>query len=317
MAIALEELKRSVARKLGEVPDPNMVSAERIINDAGQYLYNLHSWGWRERPAYPLNYIAPISLTNATYTESSKTITLTSAFTNYTFRDAEILTISDGTGATVGDYVVAGKTSANAITLDASIGSGADGQTDIDGSLKFPYCVLPSDFGQGEIITVVHTNEFAYTVQPASLAQIRLMREQSITSTQVIYYAVSYPSQVDTATSPADALLEIYPTPSAAAVAELWLTYRSGWITLSDDSAVANVPPGYEKVLRDLCVAFAHYELNGDDTLIQQVENGPILARLKRADGAAHVQLGPTKGGHLQHGGKGSYLWNFTTTGPS
>lgn len=85
----------------------------------------------------PGNTTTILSFTGATYTESTKTITKTSAFTNYTFTSAsnDKVLITGGTGATVGLYTVAGKTSANAITLTTSIGAGADGQVDIAGNL--------------------------------------------------------------------------------------------------------------------------------------------------------------------------------------
>lgn len=78
-----------------------------------------------------------IALTGATYTDATKTITKTAAFTNYTFTTAsnDKVLITGGTGATAGLYTVAGKTSADAITLTASIGAGADGQTNIAGNV--------------------------------------------------------------------------------------------------------------------------------------------------------------------------------------
>lgn len=77
------------------------------------------------------------ALSGAQWTESSKTITKSAAFTNYTFTSAsnDKVVITGGTNATVGIYTVAGKTSADAITLTASIGALADTQVDIAGNL--------------------------------------------------------------------------------------------------------------------------------------------------------------------------------------
>lgn len=76
-----------------------------------------------------------IPLTGATWTNGTLTLTKTGAFTNYTFRVGDRIRITGGTGATAGYYIVASRVSADAITLTATIGAGADGQTNIAGSL--------------------------------------------------------------------------------------------------------------------------------------------------------------------------------------
>lgn len=84
----------------------------------------------------PNGRFTPITVSGATYTESTKTITKTGAFAAYTFTAGiDRFLVTGGTGATVGVYTVASKTSNDAITLTASIGAGADGQTDIGGTL--------------------------------------------------------------------------------------------------------------------------------------------------------------------------------------
>jgi predicted outer membrane repeat protein len=76
-----------------------------------------------------------IAIAAATWTDATKTLTLTGAFTNYVYKSGDRVRITGGTGATAGFYVVASRASADAITLTTSIGVGADGQTDIAGSL--------------------------------------------------------------------------------------------------------------------------------------------------------------------------------------
>lgn len=79
-----------------------------------------------------------ISISGATYTDATKTITKTAAFTNYTFYATDRIYVSGGTGATVALYSVASRVSADAITLTASIGAGADGVNDIAGIVTSP-----------------------------------------------------------------------------------------------------------------------------------------------------------------------------------
>lgn len=86
------------------------------------YIYNKELWSFRKRSVQvSIKYLSTV--TGATWTESTKTLTQTGAFTNLLFtssRPAMVL-ITDGTGATIGEYQVASKTSSDAIVLTASI----------------------------------------------------------------------------------------------------------------------------------------------------------------------------------------------------
>lgn len=72
-----------------------------------------------------------VFVASATWTESTKTLTKTGGFSRYVFANSTRIIITSGTGATAGEYVIASRTSDNAIVLATSIGAGADGQTDI------------------------------------------------------------------------------------------------------------------------------------------------------------------------------------------
>lgn len=71
-----------------------------------------------------------MDLSSVTWTESSKTITKTGAFVEYTFRAGDRLTVFSGTGAVAGSYLIASRTSANAIVLQAG-GVATTGSTDL------------------------------------------------------------------------------------------------------------------------------------------------------------------------------------------
>lgn len=74
------------------------------------------------------------SLTGCTWTEGTLTITKTGGFATYQHTAGDTCSITAGTGATVGTYEIASKTDADNIVLTTSIGAGADGQTDIEGT---------------------------------------------------------------------------------------------------------------------------------------------------------------------------------------
>lgn len=79
---------------------------------------------------------AAVTVSGGTWTESSKTLTKTGAFTNYTLVAGDVIAVTGGTGATAGSYAVATRVSNDAITLSTSIGSGADGQTNIAANIS-------------------------------------------------------------------------------------------------------------------------------------------------------------------------------------
>ena len=297
--INLAELKVAASQVLGVKPDER-IDVEGLINDAGRYLFTVHKWRWRDRPATPLSYIAPITLTAATYTESTKTITKTGAVASYTYRGNEQIEITGGDNATQGFYRIASRTSADAIVLAQSIGSAADGDTDIAAEITFPYCVLPSDFGEGEIVSVaVNSNSFQKAM-PESLSTIRRMREDQWLTEYHMYYAPVWPSQLSTSVAMPGPLLEIYPTPAAAEQSPLTLTYKAGWVVLEDEDAVANLPSGYEYILKRLVKAFAHEALTHSNEDVIAVRASPELMDLKKADGGTQGNLGMITGGAIR-----------------
>lgn len=115
-----------------------------------------------------------IALTGATWTNGTLTLTKTGAFTNYVYKSGDRIRITGGTGATAGFYVVAGRTSADAITLTTTIGAGADGQTNIAGSLldrslmqSVFGCALTSAAANGRVVVRVVGRCQAFTKNSA------------------------------------------------------------------------------------------------------------------------------------------------------
>jgi len=84
-----------------------------------------------------------VPVTGATYTEATKRITKSGAFTNYTHRPNDRFVVDAGTGATAGEYVIASKVDNNTIALETSIGAAADAQTDIGGHVVDYWMITP------------------------------------------------------------------------------------------------------------------------------------------------------------------------------
>lgn len=88
--------------------------------------------GWLEwNVAGNFNGTTNISSTTATWTEATRTLTKTGAFTSYTWAAGDFVSVRAGTGAIVGYVPISAKTDADNIVLATTIGAGADAQTDI------------------------------------------------------------------------------------------------------------------------------------------------------------------------------------------
>jgi len=85
-------------------------------------------------------------LSSATFTNSTKTLTSTGAFSSYTFSAGDEIYISGGTGVTAGLYEIASKTSSDAIVLVDDIGgTNPSDVTSSDG----PFASIPHAFNTG------------------------------------------------------------------------------------------------------------------------------------------------------------------------
>lgn len=91
---------------------------------------------------------AGFGLTGATFTNSTKVLTKTGAFTNYTHQTGDVVYISGGTGVTAGLYEIASKTDADNIVLVADIGG--TNPTDVSSS-SGPFATLHHAFNDGGV----------------------------------------------------------------------------------------------------------------------------------------------------------------------
>lgn len=129
------------------------------------FVYNKEHWSFRKRDVtLTINTLSTV--TGATWTESSKTLTQSGAFTNLLLTNGPaMLMVTGGTGAQTAIYPIASKTSANAIVLPTSLSNtNADLATgDITAVLFF------LDFRgilSGETIDSVASRRFYYTTDP-------------------------------------------------------------------------------------------------------------------------------------------------------
>lgn len=134
---------------------PTIDSVDAALTECLTEIWNRGSWTFARRPVR-INIIRT-DFTGATWTESTKTITTTGVAT--TLPVGSHFYVTDGTGATTGDYAVASTTSTT-LVLTSSLGSAADGQTDIEGF----YVTLTYDgLNASETVDQMLTTKFFYT----------------------------------------------------------------------------------------------------------------------------------------------------------
>jgi hypothetical protein len=144
-----------VRRKPRLFPSPAVIDAETqwVIN----YAWNKSAWNIRRRQVRLT--IHRVELSGATWTEATKTLTLTGAFEGYTHTDGARVRVTGGTGATVGDYIVASRTSDDAIVLTTSLGADANGEDDIEAELTW---VTMAGLGASEAFDSIASREWTF-----------------------------------------------------------------------------------------------------------------------------------------------------------
>lgn len=140
---------------------PRVFVSPAIVDAETQWVLNFawHQSGWNIRRRQVRMTIHRIAFEGATFTHDTRTITKTGAFAGYKHVDGARVRITSGTGAILGDYIAASKTSDNAITLTTTLCEDADGQTDIAGVLTW---VTFAGLGSNETFDSIASAEWVY-----------------------------------------------------------------------------------------------------------------------------------------------------------
>ena len=171
------------------------------------------------------------------------------------------------------------------------------------------YLTLPGDFGFGEIVSLAADNAVNYSVQVTTLSEVERYRAAGMDWHMGFLVALAYPGQTDASSAPATARLEIEPTPQNNRSDALRLVYRAGWVELSGNTDVANVPPAMESLLVELVRAFAVRDRTFSREPLDQLESSSFVQRLKAADGRAQANRGPMRGGMVQQPNEGHRVY--------
>jgi hypothetical protein len=298
-------------------------AAGQIVNTAGRAMYK-HAWNFRIAPPAPCAFLAPITISNGTWTAATKTITKTSGFASYTFAKGDLWKQEDGTGATDGLYTIASKTSDNAIVLARDTGA-TDASADIDGQIQFPYVTLPSDFAE---LVDLSMNSSTADIELTSLGEVMACRLRNITTNANRYRAAVLSAGRTTATAATAApRLELDHAPTAADPDAVFVVYRRAWLTLSGSTDIPNEMPEYaEDLLIEFIRAYAEgymvrhgengfqFQIVDTTDRVQQIKRGDIWKDTVSQDGLLQSDYGSTGQGPAGHP-MNTHSWRSRTSG--
>lgn len=306
MTLTLQTIEAHIRNALGG--DSSVEGNGRsIANQAGHYFTDMHPWRTMERLAR-LNLRASVTISNWTWTESSRTLAdsaVGALLANYALVQGDEFQLTAGTGATVGFYPIQTRSSANAFVLETSIGSGADGQADIDGTITTRTIALPSDFRQ--LISRPRSIGSTRSLNIVSMEEVDKLRAGDSSTSDTGYAAALMwkPSAQALGGAPVP-VLEVWPTPGTNANAAFSIHYRATWSDLSDDSDIAQIPSMfamemlYLQVVRAVALGYEEFDVATMSQRVEELKAGPLFRDACAADGSVQTSFGQQRGGAAQ-----------------
>ena len=277
-ALTVKMLSQIVRYEVGGKPGTPLEFSE-IVNEAGEYLVSCFPWRWLEGRPIVLRSRASITLTAATWTETTPALTLTEvgAFADYTFTPGDTVVITGGTGATEGVYNVASRTDDDSIVLEETIGAAADASTDIAGRLPNDQILLPTGFDVQRIVSI-QAKDLSISVFNWTMAQglLDIRAWPGLESTTSFWGFMNY-HRAATGGAPVQRM-EVWPESSTASEF-VTLTYSGGWLEPEDDNSELSIPQDLNGIFTSMVKAVA---MGYEDPESGSVENR--LSAVTRSD---------------------------------
>lgn len=274
-----------------------------LLNQAGVQMQNSRLWNCNLRTTTKLPFRAPVVGTAGTYDyvgTASATLTLASAFDDYSYVPGDVVTFTLAAGGgTVGHAKVLARTSGNVLSVqyNADIGDAASVDFDVDVS----HVLLPTDFGTH--VDLFGTRSFTRYAYAASLSEmIESDTNQLVSTSFLTLYGIEWAQGADK--EQPVATLKVWPEPSQATWDELSLIYRRGWLELTSDDDIVPIPEWLENLYIQYVRAFAAgYEdgksplerLAALETALKLVRTGEVYADAKRRDVSMQPNYGPAR----------------------
>jgi hypothetical protein len=266
-----------------------------VLNQAGEFLVNMHPWRWLIGASALIDLRGVVTGTTATWTAATLTLTDTGAFADYTFAAGDKLEVRAGTGATTGFYELASRTDDDSVVLLASMSSSDLATGDIDYRITANSATLPANFR--DIVALTATDALLYGVQLTTLEQILRNRTSQIEVTT----SWNYQAAVNYAGSPPVPRLEVWPDPVSNATGVFSIFYRAGWTRLSGDSVSINIPEFtdslFTRILRYFTRGYEREDLLDMGQMLASIMGSPEFIMAAKRDGNTQPFYGKMRGG--------------------
>lgn len=308
MVLTVQKLEQWIHHALDNAPGAP-ISSRELVNQAGEWFCSVNSWRFNQR-RIQLNIRQSVAFTGAAYTDSSRTVTLASAFDDYTFLAGDILEIdqdSEISGSPL-EAVVSSKTDGDNIVLVSALGGDV---TSFSGTLPNNILALPGDLR--DVIAIATNTDtlpgFRWTDQE-DMAYNRVGRRlfENFGLRGAIY-------GYQTTTGKVEYRLELDPNQSAS-TDRLEVRYISGWKRVTTDTEELPLPADgwLDGLFTQAVIAWAQ-GLDAED-------EAPLYARLDALsqsfmwsshvarDGAIQSDMGPIRGSDINRrylGGRSRY----------
>lgn len=299
----LDQIEHSLGGALSTQLDPI-----GIINEAGQYLVDMHDWIWLDRPPVSLDFRAEIDITGSVqWHDGQHHLTKTGAFTNYTWLDGDSIVITAGSGTPYGRFPVIEKVSNDVIHIGWTYSYGGGPAVTVSNfaaKLKTDSIILPSDIGN--IIDIQPTQGLTNSFNLTDVGFINQLRTNEVAVGNFRYWGAvtrgkNFTHTNQTGVGSGAWRLEVYPTPTSTEYNALTMYYRAGWRPVTDDTDTINIPQYCESLMRMIVRAFARgYEEDDVASLharLMEIQQSPMFLNARRRDGDMQPTLGQMSGG--------------------
>ena len=290
-----------------------------LLNMAGEHFVNVRPWRWLKGANAFLDSRGNISITNGTWTESSKTLTSSGAFTNYTFIDGDHVKVTGGTSAILKTIEIASRTSNNAIVLKESLASTSGDLSggDIAATLQLPTLELPDDCGH--ITSISGSTSVVNSVSLVDHKELNMLRSQYSREDDT----GGYQAAVIYVGTPPRPVLDVHPDFSSSSQDVFRIYYLRNWKRITEAADTLPIPRfcngAYMQLCRHFALGWEDEDELGLEERLARWEMGPLLVAAAKEDGRSQQEWGRMRGGAVRRtrGPVGPNALSSEVAGPS
>lgn len=271
-----------------------------VLNMVGDHFVNAYKWRYLRGANAFLSGRGNISLSTATWTESSLTLTATGAFADYTFIDEDLVKITGGTSTTAKYYEIASRTDDDNIvlaeTLSTTGGNLAAG--DIAGTLHLPTLELPDDFGTFHSIAGADT--LVNSIGMVDATHLGHLRAQWDREDNTGFYSGCL---IHVGTPPRS-VLDVHPYFSSNIEDVFRIYYTKSWTRITQASQTLPIPRYCNGAFMQLCRHFAlgweDEDVAGLEARLAAWEDGALFKQACDQDRRQQSHYGRMRGGAVR-----------------